>query len=307
MVIAVAMVLALLCGYGLFRTVRVVAEARRGSPGDPARTLLAVACHRLPADRVDWGRAMIAELDGLAGLDGLDDAAARWRFALGGARAATLARLTGRGTGQPGVTMLMLGIVVCAGLVVTALIAYPALRVNPKIPLFLVVLIVILAGYAGLARARSRDTGVDAITARHYGLISGPILAVAWVVAATAWWHLRSGPFVLAVLAPVAIGGFVARSHGRRAGVASVVWAGLAAGLVVFSTLAVDAFATAAGPYDAGQLAEYAHSDATTISAYWMGEDLGVSLALLLLIPCLTVVTGALGVAMTPRRPQASG
>lgn len=301
MVIAVAVVLALLCTYGLFRTVRAVAEARRGNPGDPVRALLALACRHLPADRVDWGRALIAELDSL------DPAAARWRFALGGVRAAMLARLTGRGTGRPGVTMLMLGILVCAGLVVTALAAYPALRADRKIPLFLVAMVVILAGYAGLARARARDTGAEAATARRVGLISGAVLAIAWVVATTAWWHLYSAPFVLAALAPVAIGGFVARSHGRRAGIASVVWAGLAAGLAVFITLAIDAFATAAGPYDAGQLAEYARSDATTISAYWMGEDLGVSLALLLLIPCLTVVVGALGAAMTPpRRPPAT-
>jgi hypothetical protein len=301
MVIAVAVVLALLCTYGLFATVRAVAEARRGSPGDAVRALLVLACRRLPADRFDWGRAMIAELDSL------DHAAARWRFALGGVRAAMLARLTGRGSGRSGVTMLMLGIVACAGLVVAALVAYPALRADRKIPLFLVVLVVILAGYTGLARARARDAGADAAAARRFGLISGAILAMTWVVAATAWWHLRGGPFVLAVLAPAAIGGFVARSHGRRAGVASVVWAGLAAGLAVFITLAIDAFVTAAGPYDAGQIAEYAHSDATTISAYWMGEDLGVSVALLLLIPCLTVVVGALGAAMMPRRRQATG
>jgi hypothetical protein len=301
MVIAVAVVLALLCTYGLVRTVRAVAEARRGSPGDPARALLALACHHLPDDRVDWGRAMIAELDNL------DHAAARWRFTLGGVRAAALARLTGRGTGHPGVTTLMLGILACAALVVTALVAYPALRADRNILLFLVVMVVILGGYAGLARARGRDTGAGSAAARRYGLISGAILAIAWVVAATAWWHLHSSPFVLAVLAPVAAGGLVARFHGRRAGIASVVWAGLAAGLAVFITLAIDAFATAAGPYDAGQLAEYAHSDSTTISAYWMGEDLGVSLALLLLIPCLTIATGALGAAMTPpRRPRAT-
>jgi hypothetical protein len=299
MVIAVAVVLALLCTYGLVRTVRAVAEARRGSPGDPARALLTLACHHLPADRVDWGRALIAELDSL------DHAAARWRFALGGARAATLARLTGRGTGHPAVTTLMLGILACAALVVAALVAYPALRADRNIPLFLVVMVVILAGYAGMTRARARDTGAASVAARRYGLVSGSILAIAWVVAATAWWHLHSSPFVLAVLAPVAAGGLVARFHGRHAGIASVVWAGLVAGLAVFITLAIDAFATAAGPYDAGQLAEYAHSDATTISAYWMGEDLGVSLALLLLIPCLTIVTGALGAAMTPpKRPQ---
>ncbi|HEV7650410.1 MAG TPA: hypothetical protein VGP26_19865 [Actinophytocola sp.] len=301
MVISVAVVLALLCTYGLVRTVRAVAEARRGSPGDPARALLTLACRRLPADRVDWGRAMIAELDNL------DHAAARWRFALGGVRAATLARLTGRGTGHPGVTMLMLGILACAGLVVTALVAYPALRADRKIPLFLAAMVVILAGYAGLARARARDMSAESAAARRYGLIGGSILAIAWVVAATAWWHLHSAPFVLAVLAPIAAGGFVARFHGRRAGIASVVWAGLTAGLAVFITLAIDAFATAAGPYDASQLAEYAHSDSTTIAAYWMGEDLAVSLALLLLIPCLTVVAGALGAAMTPpRRPEAT-
>jgi hypothetical protein len=51
-----------------------------GQPdGDLARRFLAAAVALMPASRRDWGRAMLAELDQVAG------PAARWRFAVGAA------------------------------------------------------------------------------------------------------------------------------------------------------------------------------------------------------------------------------
>jgi hypothetical protein len=66
----------------------IVRAVRRD--GDTARWLLTLACNGLPADRAAWGQAMCTELTFI------DGRAARWRFALGGIRAATTARTVER-------------------------------------------------------------------------------------------------------------------------------------------------------------------------------------------------------------------
>ena len=63
------------------------AEAPGGNPGEAgslAHRCLAAVTAQMPADRQDWGRAMVAELDQLR------PGGTRWRFVLGAARVALL-------------------------------------------------------------------------------------------------------------------------------------------------------------------------------------------------------------------------
>lgn len=290
MIISLVIALPLIAAYLLVRLARAVATARREPGADGASAVLALACRRLPADRAGWGQAMLAELDSV------DGRAARWRFALGAAFAAVGARITGPLTGRPSLTLALAGIAACAGLTVAALITYPALLGSRQLPLFLAVLTVVLAGYAVLAVARARDTSPGASAARRQGMLAGLLLGATWFVFDTAWWNLHGRPLVLAVIVPLLAGVAAARrAGGLRAGLTSVTWAGLVAGLAVFIANTVDALATAHSSGDASRLPGYIHSGITGSAAYWTGEGLAISLLFLLLIPSVTIILGSLG------------
>jgi hypothetical protein len=266
----------------------IVRAVRRD--GDTARYLLTLACNGLPAGRTAWGHAMRTELTYIEGR------AARWRFALGGIRAATNARTIGRLRTQPGLALVLAGLLTAAGLTVTALVTYPSLRTSPKIRPFLIVTIVVFAIYVALAVASASDTRTAAHRARRYGLLTGAILAVPWFVFAAGWWNLHGTPLILAILIPVVAAAAATRVAGSsRAGISTVLWAGLIAGIAVFIGFTIDGFATANGPYDAGQLSEYARSGNPDPTAYWMGEDLAAAVLLLMIIPCLTIASGTVG------------
>jgi hypothetical protein len=267
--------------------------------GDAATAVLSLACEHLPADRAEWGRAMRTEL---ACIDGRT---ARWRFALGGVRAALSARLFGRMTGQPGLSIVVVGTLVCAGLVVAALATYPALLGEPKLPLLLGALTVVLLAYTLIASAWARNTTSAVRDARATGLIAGVVLGVVWLVFAAAWWNLHGWPLVAAVVLPVLAGGYFARSTGGAlAGVKALTRTALVAGLVVFVGSAIDAFVTAGGPYDTGQLDEFHRSGYTSLPTYWMGEELAVAVMLLIVVPCLTLTVGSIGAVVGGLRPR---
>jgi hypothetical protein len=235
----------------------------------------------------------------------VDGRAARWRFALGGARAALSARLFGRMTGQPDLSVVVAGALVCAGLVVAALATYPALLGEPKLPLLLGALTVVLVGYMLIASARARNTTPVVPGSRATGLIAGVVIGAVWLVFAAAWWNLHGWPLVAAVVLPVVAGGYFARSAGSaRAAVKALTSTALVAGLVVFVGSAIDAFVTASGPYDTGQLDEFRNSGYTSLPAYWMGEDLAAAVMLLIFVPCLTLAVGSIGAAIGGVRPR---
>jgi hypothetical protein len=271
----------------------------RAVEGDAATAVLALACEHLPADRAEWGRAMCTEL---ACIDGRT---ARWRFALGGVRAALSARLSGRMTGKPDLSIVVAGALVCLGLVVAALATYPALLGEPKLPLLLGALAVVLCGYTLIASASARNTTPAVRGPRATGLIAGVVLGVVWLVFAAAWWNLHGWPLVAAIVLPVVAGGYFARSTGAAlAAVKALTRTALIAGLVVFVGSAIDAFVTAGGPYDTSQLDEFHHSGYTSLPAYWMGEDLAVAVMLLIFVPCLTVAVGSIGAVAVGLRPR---
>jgi hypothetical protein len=126
---------------------------------------------------------------------------------------------------------------------------------------------------------------------RRWGAVSGLAIAMSWCVFVVAWWDLHGLPLVIAAVLAVATGAVAARS-GRavRVGAASVTVAGLTAGLVVFILLMLDTLATAGG-HDGEAGRHGFHGGAV----YWIGEGLATSLALLVIVPVVTVMVGTLG------------
>jgi hypothetical protein len=283
---------------GLVWIVRAVLRMRTHQ-GDGSTALLSWACERLPPERADWGRAMCSEL---ACIDRRSD---RWRFALGGLRAAATARLVGRLAGRPSATAIICGAFGCTGLTVATFAIYPEVLAERKLPLLLTVLASVLVGYVVLALAQAPVAGAPSGRVRWTSLVSGVVLGVLWIVFATAWWNLHGWPMIAAIVIALLPGAYAARtSGGRAAGIRTVTATGLIAGLVGFVGLAVDAFATAHGPYDASQVDQFTHTGYVNPAAYWMGEGLATAVMMLLFIPVLTILVGSLGaVAGGLRRP----
>jgi hypothetical protein len=119
------------------------AGARLASLDGPA-LLLAAAAATLPPDRGDWGAAMTAELAQV------QDRASRWRFALGGARAAVLPPHRNRTA------------VLVTGALAVAAIAAAALATGAALPagrVFALTFVALVGGLATLAVARSGRVG----------------------------------------------------------------------------------------------------------------------------------------------------
>lgn len=274
MMVALAALVPLIVVTTLVRLGRAFWRARRGP--DLAGVLLAVACRHLPADRAHWGAAMRTELACI------DSAAGRRRFAIGAIRAIATARLMGRRKPRPGVILILAAATACAGLTAAVLLSYPGLRGDPHVPLVITILAVTLGGYTALA-AGIADVGTVATTIRRWGVLVGGAIAVTWFVFATAWWHLHGAPLAVAVLLPMLAAAITARTTGStRAGATMATWSGLIGGAAVFIAVTIDTLATATDPSAGNRTAA-------------VGEDFAVSVLLLLLIPCLTVVAGTAG------------
>jgi hypothetical protein len=157
----------------------------------PAR-LLAAASATLPADRRGWGTAMTAELAQV------QDRPSRWRFALGGARAAVFPpRGSHAAVGLAG--MLAVAAVVATALVTGA--AVPAGRV------FALTFVALLGGLVTLTVARSGRVGRAWAGPATAGLA---LAGVAGCIAATTYYLLEHPtyefgypPVVRVSLAPV--------------------------------------------------------------------------------------------------------
>lgn len=124
--------------------VLVVARSRRRPRPDvdaPGR-LVANAARRLPADRQEWARAMVAELAYI------EAPARRWRYAISAVRVVALPP-----TRHPRRTAVVAG----AGLLIAATVATAAHRGVPTLTLFAGVLGVALALYATARAARTHQ------------------------------------------------------------------------------------------------------------------------------------------------------
>jgi hypothetical protein len=134
-------------------------------PPDPARSLVVLAAGLLPAQRQDWGQAMLAEFDAIPGPWG------RWRFGLGCARVALVAP---RRAGGPAllVRTALLASAVALGLGIYAL--------APAMAAVALLFPAVLVGCGWLALLRSRSaTG-------HQGAPGWPLRAV--ILGGVAGW-----------------------------------------------------------------------------------------------------------------------
>lgn len=272
----------------------VVRAVRGGSGGDRPRRFLSLAVRGLPADRLDWAQAMLAELDHVQGRS------ARWQFSLGCAWAAGRIRARSPEPGGAVLRAVILGCVATAfGLVGYGLIAYPGLRSEPRFWGAMTVFVATALVYALLALVLSRGTGRESVAARRYGLAGGLAVGGGWLLgiappgALKGWVFL---PLVVALLGP-AVAAVVAahRARDRRTGTLTALWSGLVAGLTVFIVWVGVTYVNAAGPYDAGLVRDFHSSGAHDLPTYAVGDDLGSGLVLLLMIPTVALALGTLG------------
>jgi PadR family transcriptional regulator PadR len=107
--------------------------------GDLARRALAAAVTWIPADREEWGRAMLAELDQVSGHR------ARWRFASGAARTALI---------PPGSRSLRAAIVLAVTAIVAAISIYALSPGTGAVTAVAAPIAAALGAWAALARPR---------------------------------------------------------------------------------------------------------------------------------------------------------
>ncbi len=169
----------------------------RGGDDVPTRIVTAAA-DRLPADRREWGRAMVAELTGITGRP------QRWRFAAGVLRVALVPppRHGSRVLAVAGV-----GLAVAAGATAATAVEVPSLSVSVG------VLSVLLCGYATVVAARSPRPRITppylvAVAVTLAGVAAALGLVVR--VAATHPTATADGTHVFAVLFGLALAGYVA-------------------------------------------------------------------------------------------------
>jgi hypothetical protein len=207
---------------------------------DGPALLLTAAAATLPADRRDWGAAMTAELAQV------QDRAARWRFALGGARTAVLPP-----RGNPAAARV-------AGASAVAAVAATALATGAALPagrVFALTFVGLSGALATLAAARSGRVGAAGPSP---AVIATALAGIAACVGFTTYYlaeypsyqrahpraTLASLPPVTAALLAVVLAGclwlalapprwLVASPHARRFGIAMAI--ALAAGLVLHS------------------------------------------------------------------------
>lgn len=272
---------------------------RRSAPPtmDPPATLLAWAIGLLPADRADWGQAMVGELAQL------HQQSKRWRFALGCLTATLLLPVRRTGAGRLVVALVFAATAGCVGLVSYGLLRYPAIRTDRGTWPALAIFAAVLAGFSLVTSALVRRGAAAGLA-----LVGGLGTAAVWIVFGyTAVTYAPARPVLsLALLAlplaPLVVGAAATRrgrtgAAGRQAALLSAVVTGLA----LFLVLAGDALLTAGGPYDPGQLRDFPGSRFPDIATYAVSDNLGTAMSLLLLASTLTAVLGSTSATITAR------
>jgi hypothetical protein len=266
---------------------------RRGSACDRAQQLLELAVRGLPADRVDWARAMLVELDQIEGRR------QRRQFSVGCAWAAIRIRARSR---EPGGTLLRAVVLGCSAvalaLVGYGLVDYPRLRSEPNVWGAMIVFVGTLLIYAALTVSFSRGRGQRSAAARRFGLVGGLAVGVGWILgiappsALKGWVFL---PLLVALLGPAIVAAVVGyRARDSRTGTLAALWSGLVGGLTVFIVWVSVTYANAGGPYDSGLVRDFHTSGAPDLATYAVSDDLGSGLVLLLMIPAVALALGSL-------------
>lgn len=271
-------------------------------PADAPDRLLAWAIGFLPADRADWGQAMVGELGEL------QQRSKRWRFALGCLAATVLLPARRSSAGRLVIALVVASAAGCAALVAYGMLRYPAILTGrgtwPALATFSAVLI----GFTLLARVLVHQ-GAPAGRA----LLGGLGTAAVWIVFGyTAVTYAQARPvlswLLLALpLAPLAVGAAATRpgrtgAAGRQAALLSAI----VTGLTLFLTLASVALLTAGGPYDPGQIRDFPGSRFPDIATYAVSDNLGTAMSLLLLASTVTAALGCAGATIAARLRRAT-
>jgi hypothetical protein len=251
--------------------------------------LLQWAIGLLPADRVDWGQAMLGELDRI------DGDSNRWRFALGCVAGLVLVSPWG-----PVGPMATLGAAALGSTVVLSVgFVHFGLATNPLNWVMLAILAALVMGSVLAANVLLRRPGVA-----HPGLAGGLVIAATWLAfsrftfagivspinSVGAW----SDPALL-IAVPFVIGvGGAWRSRSAIVGRRAARLAGVSAGLVMFLVSTVAVVAIDGGPRDPG-----------VGVAGGVGEAFfNVAVLALLVLPMATATIGWVAATATARLRQ---
>jgi hypothetical protein len=295
-------VLALVVGRVAPAAVAIMRAARTDERSDRAALLLSFAVAGLPAERADWGQAMLGELDEAHG------SRARWRFSVGCINAVVKMRvrasLGGGHRDGAAARSLVLG-AVAAALVLGGygFIHYPFLRADDGARASVLTLVAVLAGYALCALGLSRGMTARAVVARRYGLRGGVAIGAAWLVvifptAALKEWVVV--PLAMAVLGPAVLAALAARAtRDARTAAATAMWCGLVGGLVVFVIWVTATYLHDGGPFDPQLIRDFHTSGAPDLTAYAVGDNLGGALGMLFMIPTIALAAGSLAARAT--------
>lgn len=283
---------------------RLLRAGRTTAGDDRASRALALAIRGLPADRADWGRAMLVELDEARG------ARARWRFSLGCIRAAAAIRcratVCAGNRGGNGVRAVVLA-AAAAALVLAGygLVRYPGLRAGAGAWGAGAFLLVLLSGYAMGALSLSRGTTPAALIARRNGLLGGLAIGVAWLLALAPTGLLKAWvfiPLMVALLGPASVAVLTGlASRDVRAARSAGLWSGLVGGLLVFVVWVTTTYVRNGRPYDPQLIRDFHRSHAHDLATYAVSDNLGAALGLLLIVPVVALALGSLGALVAAR------
>jgi hypothetical protein len=286
----------------LARAVPAVRHAHRAlhvsTGGDRASRALALAIRGLPADRADWGQAMLVELDEAR------DARARWRFSLGCIRAATVIRIRASvcepHRGGNGVRAVVLAAVAAAFVLAGyGFVRYPGLRTGVGAWGSAACLVVLLVCYTLGALSLSHGTTRRAAVARRNGLLGGLAVGAAWLVVLAPTSLLKAWVFVpllVALLAPASVGVVTGlASRDVRSARAAALWSGLVGGLLVFVVWVSATYVSDGRPYDPQLIRDFHRSHAHDLATYAVSDNLGAALGLLVIVPVVALALGSLG------------
>ena len=211
-------------------------QTRQTVQRDAPLRLLQWAVGMLPADRVDWGQAMLGELDRIEGRSG------RWRFALGCVAGVVL--LPPWGPVGPMAALVAMGL--GSALVFGFGFVHFGLATNPWNWMMLAILAALVMVSMITVNVQLRRPGVARL-----GLVGGLFVSATWVVVSGFTWQgiiipiysvgAWSGPAVL-IGVPLVVGAACAwRSKSASVGRRAARLAGASAGLAMFfvGTLAV--------------------------------------------------------------------
>jgi hypothetical protein len=284
--------------------VRRRSRAAAGPRADFADRLLAATVRLLPAERADWGQAMIGELEHV------DTRPERRRFAVGCLVAALLAPRPRPEAGRPFVAVVLGAIAVCLALVGFGLVRYPGLITGAGTWLAVGFFIAVLAGYAGLTLVITRRAQTPGSLLRSAGIGGVLVAATCFLVGLAATlqppWFIPMSLLLLVPLVSIGIGALGAR-RGRReprpgaVGLQTAALSGVVAGLFLFILWVGTTMVSSGAPYDAGQLRDFSHSGAPDLATYAVSDNLGAGMMLLILVPLMTVTLGGAGAAITSR------